>query len=170
MSDLTGLSSVWLAIRSIVWAALLPGVFAGYLPWRYFGLANVQLTLRDPFHVIGLFCIGSGIGLLSICVWQFAYSGRGTLAPVDPPTQLVVRGPYRYVRNPMYLAVTTIVLGEVLLTCSVALLTYWAIWFAVVNLLVIGYEEPTLRRQFGASYERYTQTVGRWIPTFRFRE
>jgi len=155
---------IWLALRSIAWTALLPGFFAGFVPWRYFGLAHVQLTLRNPIHVLGLMGIGVGVMLLASCIWQFAYSGRGTLAPVDPPRQLVVRGPYRFVRNPMYAAVTAIVLGEVLLTKSVALLTYWAIWFAFVNLFVIGYEEPTLRRRFGASYERYTRTVGRWIP------
>jgi protein-S-isoprenylcysteine O-methyltransferase Ste14 len=66
----------------------------------------------------------------------------------------------------MYLAVTTIILGEVLLTSSRALLAYWVIWFVAVNLFVIGYEEPTLRRRFGDSYERYTRQVGRWIPTF----
>jgi len=163
------LASVWLAIRSIAWAVLLPGLFAGYVPWRYFGLAHVQLSLRTPFHVLGLICMGFGVSLLAVCIWQFARSGRGTLAPVDPPRQLVIRGPYRYVRNPMYTSVTTIVLGELLLTRSVALLTYWAIWFAAVNLFVIGYEEPTLRRQFGVAYERYTQTVGRWIPSFRSR-
>jgi len=161
--------SVWLAIRSIVWAALLPGFFAGYVPWRFFGLAQVQLHLGDPLHLLGLVCIGLGVGLLVACVWEFARSGRGTLAPLDPPSQLVVRGLYRYVRNPMYLSVTTIVLGELLLTQSLGLLTYWVIWFAAVNLFVIGYEEPTLRRQFGASYERYTQTVHRWIPTLRSR-
>jgi protein-S-isoprenylcysteine O-methyltransferase Ste14 len=69
----------------------------------------------------------------------------------------------------MYLSVTTIVFGELLLTRSLGLLTYWVIWFVLVNVFVIGYEEPTLRRQFGASYERYTETVGRWIPTFRRR-
>ena len=83
-------SSVWLALRSIAWAALLPGLFAGYLPWRYLGLAHVQLALRNPFHVLGLMCIGGGVGLLAICIWQFAYSGRGTLAPLDPPRQLVI--------------------------------------------------------------------------------
>ncbi|HJQ65124.1 MAG TPA: isoprenylcysteine carboxylmethyltransferase family protein [Gemmatimonadales bacterium] len=155
---------IWLAIRSIAWAALLPGFFAGYVPWRYFGLAHVQLTLRRPVHMLGLMGIGVGVVLLGSCIWQFAHSGRGTLAPLDPPRQLVVRGPYRYVRNPMYAAVTAIVLGEVLLTRTVALLTYWVIWFVCVNLFVIGYEEPTLHRQFGESYEQYTRTVGRWIP------
>ena len=95
---------------------------------------------------------------------EFARSGRGTLSPVDPPRHLVVRGLYRYVRNPMYLSVTAIVLGEVPLTRSSALAIYWAVWFACVNLFVIGYEEPTLRRQFGASYEEYARRVGRWLP------
>jgi protein-S-isoprenylcysteine O-methyltransferase Ste14 len=67
----------------------------------------------------------------------------------------------------MYLSVTLIVLGETLLTRSLPLLTYWAIWFTAANLFVLGYEEPTLRRQFGNSYEHYTKTVPRWIPRFR---
>jgi protein-S-isoprenylcysteine O-methyltransferase Ste14 len=163
------MASVWLAIRSITWAALLPGFFAGYVPWRFFGLAQVRITLSDPIQLFGLIAIALGAGLLAACIWEFAHSGRGTLAPLDPPKQLVVRGLYRYVRNPMYLSVTTIVFGELLLTRSLALLAYWVIWFAAVNLFVIGYEEPTLRRQFGDAYERYTQTVGRWIPTLRPR-
>jgi protein-S-isoprenylcysteine O-methyltransferase Ste14 len=65
----------------------------------------------------------------------------------------------------MYLAVTTILLGQVLLTRSFALLTYWAMWFAAANVFVVGYEEPALRRRFGASYERYARSVRRWIPS-----
>lgn len=132
-------------------------------------MANVEVTLRNPLHVLGLIAIGLGTGLLGVCIWEFARRGRGTLAPVDPPRKLVVRGPYRYVRNPMYLSVTSIVLGEILLTHSLALLAYWAVWFAVVNLMVIGYEEQTLRRQFGDSYLQYTRRVGRWIPTILVR-
>jgi protein-S-isoprenylcysteine O-methyltransferase Ste14 len=159
-------SSVWLAVRSLLWTILLPGLFAGYVPWRFFGLDRVQLDLRDAGHVMGLVLIALGTGLLGACILEFARSG-GTLAPVDPPRDLVVRGLYRYVRNPMYLSVTTIVLGELLLTKSVDLLIYWIVWFAAVNLFIIGYEEPTLRRSFGESYDRYTRRVGRWIPTFR---
>jgi protein-S-isoprenylcysteine O-methyltransferase Ste14 len=69
----------------------------------------------------------------------------------------------------MYLSVTTIILGEALLARSRALVLYWAVWFLAANLFVIGYEEPTLRRRFGQSYKRYTQQVGRWIPSFKFR-
>jgi len=160
-------SSVGLALRSILWTLLLPGLFAGYFPWRFFGLAQVQLNVRNPVHILAVLMIGLGAALLLTCIWEFARSGRGTLAPVDPPRELVVRGLYRYVRNPMYLSVTMIVLGEVLLTGSRALLAYWAIWFVAVNLFVMGYEEPTLRRRFGESYERYTREVGRWLPSVR---
>ncbi|HEX2250945.1 MAG TPA: methyltransferase [Gemmatimonadales bacterium] len=158
---------LWLALRSVAWTVLLPGLFAGYLPWRYFGLGNADLRLSDPLHLAGLACIGLGVLLLGTCIWEFARSGRGTLSPIDPPRQLVVRGLYRYVRNPMYLSVTLIVLGEFLLTRSTALLVYWAVWFVAVNIVVIGYEEPTLRRQFGAAYERYQSEVGRWLPRLR---
>jgi protein-S-isoprenylcysteine O-methyltransferase Ste14 len=163
-------SSAWLFIRSLLWTVLLPGFFAGYVPWRYFGLNRVQLDLTDPTEVLGLFCVGLGTLLLAACILEFARSGRGTLSPLDPPRHLVVRGLYRYVRNPMYLSVTLIVLGEVLLSHSRALAVYWAIWFLCVNLFVMGYEEPTLRRQFGASYDEYRRQAGRWIPAIRFRE
>jgi protein-S-isoprenylcysteine O-methyltransferase Ste14 len=160
-------SSVLLTFRSLLWTILFPGFFAGYVPWRFFGLDRVRVDSLRPVHIVGLLGIGLGIALLAACIFEFARSGRGTLSPIDPPRHLVVRGLYRYVRNPMYLSVTTIVLGELLLTGSRALLVYWIIWFAAVNLFVIGYEEPTLRRRFGASYDEYTQQVGRWIPRFR---
>jgi protein-S-isoprenylcysteine O-methyltransferase Ste14 len=160
-------SSIWLGFRSILWAVLFPGLIAVYVPWRYFGLAYVQIQLANPLHIPGLLFIVIGVALLFACIWEFARSGRGTLAPVDPPKTLVVRGLYRYVRNPMYLSVTLILIGELMLTRSLALLAYFAIWFAAVNLFVIGYEEPTLRRQFGDSYDRYAKAVGRWIPKFR---
>ena len=162
-----GSSAVSLTLRSLLWAVLLPGFFAGYLPWRYFGLREARFEWSSPASVIGLVCILLGAMLLAACIVEFARSGRGTLSPVDPPRQLVVRGLYRYVRNPMYLSVTMIVLGEALLARSRGLALYWAIWFLFVNLFVIGYEEPTLRRQFGASYDEYTERVGRWLPSVR---
>ena len=86
---------------------------------------------------------------------------------MDPPRQLVVRGLYRYVRNPMYLSVTTILIGEALLVRSRQFLFYFFAWFVAVNMFVLGYEEPTLRRKFGASYDRYVESVNRWLPSFR---
>ena len=162
-------SSAFLALRSFVWAVLLPGLIAGYVPWRFFGLRRLRLSLLSLQHLAGLLCIAVGIGLLASCIWEFARSGRGTLAPVDPPRDLVVRGLYRYVRNPMYLSVTAIILGEALLAWSRSLVLYWAVWFLAAKLFVIGYEEPTLRRRFGQSYELYTQQVRRWLPRLKPR-
>src|SRR5947208_14336897 len=120
-----GWSSVWLALRSLLWTILLPGVFAGYVPWRFFGLARTQFDLTSPTQLLGLVCIGLGVALLAACIFEFARSGRGPLSPVDAPRHLVVRGLYQYVRNPMYLSVTMIILGEALLAHSVALAGYW---------------------------------------------
>jgi protein-S-isoprenylcysteine O-methyltransferase Ste14 len=162
-----GVREIWLAIRSLLWTLLIPVMFAGYVPWRYFGLGQVELDLTNLRHVVGLVCIAIGALLLAACIWEFARSGRGTLSPADPPKELVVKGLYRYVRNPMYLSVTLIVLGEFLLTGSRGLLLYWAIWFLGANLFVLGYEEPTLRRRFGPAYQGYVENVGRWLPKFR---
>ncbi len=161
------MSSFGLAVRSLLWTVLLPGLFAGYVPWRYFGLRSVVLDLHQPATWVGLLGIGVGTALLVACILEFARSGRGTLSPMDPPRKLVIRGPYRYVRNPMYLSVSLIVLGEVLLTRSRGLLVWWAAWFALVNLIVLIYEEPALRQQFGAAYEQYAAAVRRWLPRLR---
>jgi len=153
-----------LALRSVLWTVLLPGVVAGYVPWSVFGLDQMGVDVADPLADVGLLCIALGAALLVACIFEFARSGRGTLSPLDPPRHLVGRGLYRYVRNPMYLSVTMTVLGEALVARSRPLMVYWACWFAVVNVFVVAYEEPALRRQFGESYEAYARQVGRWIP------
>jgi len=158
------LGDVGLAIRSLFWVVVLPGVVAGYVPWRFFGLRDLRIEEWTAATVAGLAVAAAGAAVLVTCVWEFARSGRGTLSPADPPRELVVRGLYRYVRNPMYLGVTLALLGEALLARSTSLVAYWATFFAVVNAFVIGYEEPDLRKRFGESYERYTARVGRWIP------
>ncbi|MDO8680001.1 MAG: ClpX C4-type zinc finger protein [Acidobacteriota bacterium] len=155
---------VVLFLRSLLWTILLPGLFAGYLPWRFFGVGQIRIDWSHPTHILGVMVVGLGAALLATCIFEFARSGRGTLSPVDPPRHLVVRGLYRYVRNPMYLSVMTIVLGEIILTRSIALASYWAIFFVCVNIFVMGYEEPTLRDQFGESYDAYTRRVSRWLP------
>ena len=160
------MAAVLLALRSLLWTALLPGFFAGYVPYRYFGLAKVSFDPTRLDHFTGALLMAVGIALLATCIFEFARSGRGTLSPVDPPRELVVRGLYRYVRNPMYLAVLTIVLGEILLTRSVDLTVYWLIFFVAANVFVMTYEEPMLRAQFGESYDAYSARVGRWLPTF----
>lgn len=155
---------VWLFLRSAFWTIAFPGFFAGYVPWRYFGLSSVDFNWTSPLHLFGGLLIVIGAALLLTCIYEFAASGRGTLSPADPPKDLVVQGLYRYVRNPMYLSVMTIVAGEILLTRSTDLLWYLLIFFVLASLFVRGYEEPYLKSRFGASYERYTRDVGRWLP------
>jgi hypothetical protein len=93
-----------LALRSLLWTVLLPGAVAAYVPWRFFGLDRSAFRLAGPMDAIGLLCILAGCALLVSCIVDFAVAGRGTLSPADPPRHLVVRGLYRYVRNPMYSA------------------------------------------------------------------
>ena len=158
------MAAALLVLRSLLWTILLPCVVAGYVPWTFFGFSAAEIDLRNPLHVVGVACAASGILLLAACIVEFARSGRGTLSPVDPPRPLVVRGLYRHVRNPMYLAVTLILLGEAALLHSRDLVIYWACFFVAANVFVIAYEEPYLRARFGAAYEAYTRDVGRWIP------
>lgn len=155
-----------LALRSLFWTLLLPGTFAFFVPWRFFGLRDVAFDPGNALHLVGGALAVAGAALLITCIVEFARSGRGTLSPADPPKQLVVQGLYRYVRNPMYLSVLTIVAGWIALTRSGWLATYWLGFFACANVFVIGYEERRLRAQFGEDYRRYAQHVGRWIPTW----
>lgn len=122
-------------------------------------LAGVQL-----FRWIGgMLIVLSGAGLLD-CFARFALQGRGTPAPVAPPRRLVVTGLYRHVRNPMYVAVVSLVLGQGLLFGNVRLLQYGALVWLLMHLFVRLYEEPKLRAVFGAEYEAYCAEVPRWIP------
>ena len=111
--------------------------------------------------------IGAAIGLP--CVWEFAWRGLGTPAPFDPPRRLVVSGPYRWVRNPMYLGMGVALIGEAIVfpNLTLTILVTVALLFVFVSLFVLGYEEPTLRRMFGTDYENYSRAVRRWIPRLR---
>jgi protein-S-isoprenylcysteine O-methyltransferase Ste14 len=118
-------------------------------------------------HLLGASLAVAGGTLLLLCIWEFFARGRGTLSPMDPPRELVITGLYRHVRNPMYLGGATALLGEILLTRSRGLMLMAITWFALVNIFVLAYEEPHLRRTFGASYAAYTARVRRWIPRIR---
>lgn len=134
-------------------------------------LSNDARTSSDHpvLRYFGLLPIAIGAAGLLWCIWEFFSEGRGTLAPVDPPRLLVVRGLYRYVRNPMYVAVVMILLGEAILFMSARVLVEAVVFMISAYLFVVFYEEPILRMQFGESYERYLHQVGRWIPRPRSR-
>jgi protein-S-isoprenylcysteine O-methyltransferase Ste14 len=154
-----------LALRSLLYAILLPGTVIVLIPQLIVSVSGKGIA--RPWGVLqglGLIGVVLGAGILLRCIWEFMVTGRGTLAPIDPPTELVVRGLYRYVRNPMYLGAFTLLLGQAALFESVPVLVYGVTWFAIINVIVLFHEEPVLRRRFGTSYERYTASVRRWVP------
>jgi protein-S-isoprenylcysteine O-methyltransferase Ste14 len=120
--------------------------------------------LSPPRSWIGAALFACGAVIYFWCAWDFATAGEGTPAPIDAPKHLVVRGLYRFVRNPMYAGVLLILLGESLAFRSTRILVYAAIVFTFFNLFVILYEEPALKRKFGPSYEEYLSSVPRWLP------
>ncbi|HEY3028137.1 MAG TPA: isoprenylcysteine carboxylmethyltransferase family protein [Pyrinomonadaceae bacterium] len=155
-----------LLLRSIFFTFLLPGTVAVLIPyWLISSRSHGSSYPRLRYVGIPLIVIGAA-GLLW-CIWDFFSAGRGTLAPIDPPKHLVVGGLYRYVRNPMYVSVVTILLGEGIFFMSAPVLIEAVVFVVLANLFVACYEEPVLRRQFGESYDKYSQKVGRWIPRYR---
>lgn len=152
-----------LALRAILAAAALPGTFAVVVPWF---LARGGRWGFDPgaLRWLGALMVLLGAAGLVWCIVDFARLGRGTLAPVDPPRFVVRGGLYRYVRNPMYVCVLTVGLGEALLYGSGAVAAYAVVLALGFHLFVLLYEEPTLREMFGADYEDYLRRVPRWIP------
>jgi protein-S-isoprenylcysteine O-methyltransferase Ste14 len=153
------------ALKTLLWSVFVPGTLTIVVPYLLLTskleLFHVELS---GFRLIGLIPIAFGALLYFWCAWDFTFTGKGTPAPFDPPKEIVVRGLYRYVRNPMYVAALLILIGEVVLFESALILIYAAIVFSVFHLWVFFYEEPTLRRKFGESYEKYCRNVSRWIP------
>ena len=155
-----------LALRSLFYTLVIPGTVTVLIPYLIVsGRGEQDARPWSLLQVLGLVAAALGAAVLLRCIWEFMVTGRGTLAPVDPPTQLVVRGLYRYVRNPMYLGAFILLVGEAAFFESLPLLLYAVSWFMIINLIVLLYEEPVLHRRFGDSYEQYTAAVRRWVPT-----
>lgn len=152
---------LWL--RALISFLALPGLVAFVVPFLLIRGDLDWVELRP----IGVVVFAVGVLLLLWCVRDFYASGRGTLAPWDPPRRLVVVGLYRYVRNPMYVGVLTIVAGWALLASSRTVAIYAALLAIGFHLRVIGYEEPWLARTFGEDWVRYREAVSRWWPRTR---
>ncbi|PYR94351.1 MAG: isoprenylcysteine carboxyl methyltransferase [Acidobacteria bacterium] len=153
-------------IRALTYATLFIGFVLVYLPARTLAWAGVVRPSRfgSP-QALGAIVAVSGAMLAAWCIASFVVLGRGTPAPFDPPRRLVVRGPYRYVRNPMYLGAGLAVAGAALFYQSGALLAYAAAFLLVMHVFVVLYEESVLRQTFGNDYDAYCRQVRRWLPT-----
>jgi protein-S-isoprenylcysteine O-methyltransferase Ste14 len=148
---------------SAAFLVIAPGVVAGLVPW-WLTRWQVGAAFPAPVRITGAVLTAAGAAALLAAFAQFATQGRGTPAPPLPTEQLVVRGLYRYVRNPMYLAVLAVITGQGLLLSRPVLLGYAAAVGVAFIAFVYGYEQPTLALRYGAQYEAYRRAVPGWWP------
>jgi protein-S-isoprenylcysteine O-methyltransferase Ste14 len=161
-------SLVFVLVRALTYATLFIGLVLVFLPARLLSSSGVASppAIGAP-QAAGMVTAALGAALALWCILTFALLGQGTPAPFDPPRHLVVRGPYKFVRNPMYVGAATALAGAALFYRSAALAAYAAGFLLVMHAFVRLYEEPTLRSTFGAEYERYCREVGRWWPRLK---
>jgi protein-S-isoprenylcysteine O-methyltransferase Ste14 len=151
--------------RAATYSALFIGLLLIFLPDRILSSTGIiQPAAIGVWQVAGMLLGAAGAALALTCILTFVFVGRGTPAPFDPPRRLVVRGPYRFVRNPMYLGAGLALAGAALFYQSIPLLGYAGVFLLITHLFVVLYEEPTLRRTFERDYEAYCRQVGRWWP------
>jgi protein-S-isoprenylcysteine O-methyltransferase Ste14 len=155
-------------IRTLIFTVFVPGFWTGMMP--YWMLPHgVRPDVRGA-GAAGWLLIAAGIALYFACAfWGFAVRGKGTPLPLDPPKKLVVEGPYRIVRNPMYWSVASVMLGEAAVFHSAALAEWAAVFFVAASLFTLFIEEPALKQKFGTEYEEYCRRVPRWIPRVPIR-
>jgi protein-S-isoprenylcysteine O-methyltransferase Ste14 len=152
-------------IKTLIFTVLVPGTVTIVIPaWLLSSRSGPTPLELGVVRYSGVLPILLGAAMYAWCAWDFTFAGKGTPAPIDPPKELVVRGLYRYVRNPMYVGILSILIGEALFFQSGVLFEYAIIVFISFHLFVVLFEEPILKRKFGDSYQRYRQAVPRWLP------
>ena len=153
-----------LLLKNLLFTVVMPGTVGVYLPlW----IARDRPVASGPALVAGSVLLLLGASIYAWCVWDFATFGRGTPAPIDAPKKLVVRGLYRYSRNPMYVGVLTVILAWAMLYQTASLALYALVVGTFFQTFVMLYEEPHLRAAFGSEYDAYRARVGRWLPKLR---
>jgi protein-S-isoprenylcysteine O-methyltransferase Ste14 len=150
-----------LLIRNVIFTLIVPGLGAVGVPWWILTRGGAT---PEPVASPALVLIGVGAVLYFLCLYFFAIVGRGTPGPWDAPRRFVAEGPYKWVRNPIYIAALLVVVGEAWLFLSLPLLVYAGVTAVSFHLFVIGYEEPTLHGRFGKTYDEYLRAVSRWVP------
>jgi protein-S-isoprenylcysteine O-methyltransferase Ste14 len=156
------------AVGSAVFFLVGPGIVAGLIPWWFTGWrVREPVPYWAPMRVLGVILLAAGLFALVQAFVRFVVEGLGTPAPIAAPERLVVGGLYRYVRNPMYVAVLAIIVGQALILDQLVLLPYAATFWLITAAFVRWYEEPALTRRFGADYEVYRRAVPAWLPRLR---
>lgn len=154
-----------LFIRNLFFTILQPGLVAGLIPFWIIGFCidNFFDSTWQWYHYIGAIVFLIGLVIMLWCIVNFAIKGKGTLSPADPTKKLVIHGLYRLSRNPMYVGVILILIGEALFFLSVELGMYTLFIFSTFHIFILLVEEPRLKRDFGKAYHLYCQEVRRWI-------
>src|SRR5262249_30478494 len=153
--------AVVLAFKNLLFTLVVPGTVAVYVPLQ---IARGRAPASGSLFVLAVAVLAVGTAIYARCVWDFAAFGRGTPAPIDAPKHLVVRGLYRYTRNPMYEGVLAVIFGWALLFHMAALVFYGFAVATCFHLFIVLYEERHLRHVFGSEYQDYCSRVGRWLP------
>lgn len=153
-----------LLLKNLLFTLIVPGTVGVYVPLWF---VRDRSLVTGPAFGAGCLLLLVGVSIYARCVWDFATFGRATPAPIDAPKKLVVRGLYRYTRNPMYTGVLSVILGWALLFQAVGLVRYAVVVGACFQLFILLYEEPHLRAEVGSDYTHYCTHVGRWIPRLR---
>jgi protein-S-isoprenylcysteine O-methyltransferase Ste14 len=153
------------AIKTLLWSFFVPGTITVLVPYlllsSQFDSFRINISI---FRFFGLIPILLGVMIYIWCAWDFTFIGKGTPAPFDPPKELVIKGPYQYVRNPMYVFVALVLIGEGIFFETTILFLFAVLAMPLFHLWVVLYEEPTLKRKFGSAYARYCENVRRWLP------
>ncbi|HEU5292505.1 MAG TPA: isoprenylcysteine carboxylmethyltransferase family protein [Cyclobacteriaceae bacterium] len=154
-----------LLLRNLFFTILQPGMVAGFIPYWIIRNQLDQILEKQMgiFQFIAVLLFITGFVVTIACILRFAFEGKGTLSPADETKQLVIGGLYRYSRNPMYVGVMLMLIGEALLASSKDLWIYAAIIFGCFHLFILIHEEPRLQRDFGDQYTQYRQKVRRWL-------
>lgn len=155
-------------LKTLLFTIFVPGFFTVYLPYLFLSSGRgLHLFEIGIFRFFGIVLIVIGVMIYLFCAWDFTFFGKGTPAPIDPPKIFVARRLYRFVRNPMYVGVLTLLVGEGILFESITLFIYVILMWTLFNTFVLLYEEPTLKKKFGKTYEEYLKSVPRWIPKYK---
>ena len=154
-----------LFLRNLFFTILQPGIVAGLVPYRILGskLNKIFSGSFQFYQYVGMIIFFTGLVIMFHCITRFAVEGRGTLAPADPTKKLVIKGLYKFSRNPMYVGVLLILTGEAILFNSGNLWTYSLFIFLAFYLFVLLIEEPRLGKDFGEDYRKYCKAVRRWL-------
>lgn len=158
------IETAFIALRAAVYTIVFVGGWLWLAWWAHLGTGRLGIQFPDWTRGAGILLMGIGGGLALACVTTFVVRGRGTPAPFDAPREFVASGPYRWVRNPMYIGAFLLLAGYALCAGSAEALLVAFAMLTAAHLFAVLYEEPNLRRRFGSSYEAYVRSTPRWLP------